>query len=251
MRNASEHDGVGRDGDGPRRVHLDRLQGGDVPRRVGGQRPAVQQHDLARQVAILGGEVVLVSHGARRRLAEQQADEEDEEDEVEVVENATACRRPPPLKRPCTLLAAKKQGAFSQPLESRTRTSKEQPLPLPPPPPRVKTTRSSSCSSCALAKSPHPDPRSSSSASAFLATSTSHVAPLGDFRLSVSGRINSRNLLRRKGYDLPNNDHCGPFFWKCWLSLLGKFGDNEIRLSSENLFRLSIPGGPEASDDQI
>jgi hypothetical protein len=89
MRNASEHDGVGRDGDGPRRVHLDRLQGGDVPRRVGGQRPAVQQHDLARQVAILGGEVVLVSHGARRRLAEQQADEEDEEDEVEVVENAT------------------------------------------------------------------------------------------------------------------------------------------------------------------
>jgi hypothetical protein len=37
----------------------------------------------------LGGEVVLVSHGARRRLAEQQADEEDEEDEVEVVENAT------------------------------------------------------------------------------------------------------------------------------------------------------------------
>jgi hypothetical protein len=69
MRNASEHDGVGRDGDGPRRVHLDRLQGGDVPRRVGGQRPAVQHHDLARQVAVLGGEVVLVSHGARRRLA--------------------------------------------------------------------------------------------------------------------------------------------------------------------------------------
>lgn len=45
--------------------------------------------------------------------------------------------------------------------------------------------------------------------------------------------------------------YAGPFFWKCWLSLLGKFGDNEIRLSLENLFRLSIPGGPEASDDQI
>ena len=74
-------------------------------------------------------------------------------------------------------LVVKKQDTFSQPLESKIRTSKEQ-LPL-----RVKITRSFSCSSCAMAKSSHPDLKTSSSA--FFVTSTIHVSPLGDFRLNT------------------------------------------------------------------
>lgn len=74
-------------------------------------------------------------------------------------------------------LVVKKQDTFSQPLESKIRTSKEQ-LPL-----RVKITRSFSCSSCALTKLSHPDLKRSSSA--FFVTSTSHVSPLGAFRLNT------------------------------------------------------------------
>lgn len=66
MWNASEHDGVRRHSDGLCCVHLDSLQCRDVPCCVGGQCLAVQQHDLAHQVAVLGGEMVLVSHGAGR-----------------------------------------------------------------------------------------------------------------------------------------------------------------------------------------
>ena len=70
-------------------------------------------------------------------------------------------------------LLVKKQGTFSQPLASKIWTSKEQ-LTL-----RVKMRRSFSCSSFALAKLSHPDMNNSSSA--FLATSMSHVLPLGAF----------------------------------------------------------------------
>ena len=92
----------------------------------------------------------------------------------------SACWCALPLKCLCMqgpFLVVKKQDTFSQPLESKIRTSKEQ-LPL-----RVKITRSFSCSSCALAKSSHPDLKTSSSA--FFVTSTIHVSPLGDFRLNT------------------------------------------------------------------
>lgn len=60
IRHVDEHDGPGRHGDGPRRVHLHRLHPGDAPVGAGGQRPAVQQHHLALDVAALGREVVLL-----------------------------------------------------------------------------------------------------------------------------------------------------------------------------------------------
>jgi hypothetical protein len=85
-----------------------------------------------------------------------------------------------PLKCLCMqgpFLVVKKQDTFSQPLESKIRTSKEQLLL------HVKITRSFSWSSCALAKSSHPDLKSSSSA--FFVTLTSHVSPLGAFRLNT------------------------------------------------------------------
>lgn len=71
MWNPGEHDGVGRHGDGLRRVHLHRLQPGDAPVGAGGQRPAVQQHHLAPQVPALGRQVVLVSRGTAGRRRRQ------------------------------------------------------------------------------------------------------------------------------------------------------------------------------------
>lgn len=64
MGNMREHDGVRCHGDGPCRVDLNSFESGNVAVRIGGQGLAVQQHDLAMQVAIFRGEMVFVPHGA-------------------------------------------------------------------------------------------------------------------------------------------------------------------------------------------
>lgn len=66
MRHVDEHDGPRRHGDGPRRVHLHRLHPGDAPVGAGHQRPAVQQHHLALDVAALRREVVLLPRRSGR-----------------------------------------------------------------------------------------------------------------------------------------------------------------------------------------
>jgi hypothetical protein len=62
MGNVRKHNGVGRHGYGPCRIHFSSLKFGNFAMRIGGQDHAVQQHDLALQVAVFWVEMVLVSH---------------------------------------------------------------------------------------------------------------------------------------------------------------------------------------------
>lgn len=67
VRHVNEHDGPWRHGNVPRRVHLHRLHPGDAPVRTSGQRPAVQHHHLALDVATLRCEVVLLPRRSGRQ----------------------------------------------------------------------------------------------------------------------------------------------------------------------------------------
>jgi hypothetical protein len=60
----SEHNGVRCHDDVLRAIHSGRLHPGDIPIRLGDQGLAIQHHHLALDVAVFGGEMVLISHGS-------------------------------------------------------------------------------------------------------------------------------------------------------------------------------------------